>query len=871
MLASPRAPGLRSGLLGSCGRGYTAGVHAPQAVGNESRLDHLASGPSGSQEAPEFGGQLRHLRVRAGLTREVLAEQAGLSVPTLSALERGDRRRPHPQTVAALANALGLAPEERTLLVELATGPATQAAERGPTARPPPVTARPSSRVRLPVPPMELIGREAEVAAAAALLRPAPSAVRLLTLTGPGGVGKTRLALAVADVLEDAYSDAVVFVDLAPLRDQRLVLAAIADALGLREARGRSARQLVVEYLETRKVLLLLDNFEHLLGAVPLVAELLASCPHLALLVTSRSALRVRAEHRLEVPPLATPQDDAYSPQVLEATPSVDLFRRRAQAVAPNFTLTPENARSVAQICRRLEGIPLAIELAAARIGLLQPEALLRRLVHRLPLLTGGAVDLPERQQTLRQTLAWSHDLLGPAEQRLFRRLAVFAGGWTLEAAEAVCTDTDLSADDVLERLDALVNSSLVQQLGGADQEPRFGMLETVREYAEIRLADSMETAVIRSRHRDWYVAFAEGTESLSDRLGTERDNLRAALEWSLADEEGAEAGLRLAGALWWFWFAWGYLAEGRQWLEAMLDRARASDRANPALRARALLSAGHLARFQGDWARAQSYCEQSLTLFEASGELSGVGYALHGLGVLAQLEGNYRQARAMVERSLTCFGECENEAGIRDVRWHLGLVARLEGDYARARDIYEENLNLCRAAGDARGVAKALVQLGLLALRIEGDSARAGALCDESLVMSREIGDKPATGYALARLGNLAQSASDYTRARQLFQESLECFREVMDKRQLATCLGFCGNLAVRGGLPCHGARLLGAAAALDPLYRTSLDPVERTECGASLDAARVALGDDAFADVWADGRSMPIEQAIALATEDV
>jgi tetratricopeptide (TPR) repeat protein len=486
-------------------------------------------------------------------------------------------------------------------------------------------------------------------------------------------------------------------------------------------------------------------------------------------------------------------------------------------------------------------------------------------------LLTGGSVDLPERQRTLRQTLEWSHDLLGPAEQRLFRRLAVFAGGWTLEAVEAVCADADVAADDVLERLDVLVNSSLVQRLGGVDQQPRFRMLETVREYAESLLSDSTEIAVIRSRHRDWYADFAERTDTLPETLGAERDNLRAALEWSLVDEDGAQAGLRLAGALWWFWFAWGYLAEGRGWLEAMLARATPSDQADPGRRARALLSAGNLARFQGDWRSAQSYCEQSLTLFEVSGEQSGVGLALFGLGVLAQLEGNYQQARALAEQSISCLRESANDAGVRDVRWHLGLVARLDGDYARARDIYDENLHLCRATGDARGVAQALVQLGLLALRLDGDRAQATALCTESLAISSEIRDTPLRGYALARLGNLALAESDHTRAWQLLQESLECFREVMDRRQLATCLGFCGNLAVRAGTPSHGARLLGSAAALDPAYRTSLDPVERAECEASLADARAALGDDAFADVWARGGAMSIEHAIALAAEPV
>jgi non-specific serine/threonine protein kinase len=821
-------------------------------------------------EPAEFGLLLRRHRVEARLTQEALAERAGVSTRGIQSLERGEAK-PHHDTFERLARALALPAEQRALFLAAAKPvPRQRKPADRPSASPPEGAARSAGPppTNLPVQVTSFVGRERELVETAELL----AATRLLTLTGTGGGGKTRLALALAAQVQAGFADGVWLVELAPLADPALVPRAAASVLGVRELHDRPLLGTLIDALRARHLLLLLDNCEHVVDAAArLASAVVRACPRVAFLATSREALAVAGEAVYPVPSLAVPDLSGLpAPDSLRGYGAVRLFCDRARAVRPGFALGEQNARAVAQICCRLDGIPLAIELAAARVKFLTAEQIADRLDDRFRLLAAGDRTALPRHRTLRGLIDWSYDLLPGEERALFRRLAVFAGGFTLEAAEGVCAGGAIAEHAVIGLLSQLVDKSLVvaDEQGGA---ARYRLLETVRQYAWDRLAEAGEAEAVRDRHRDWYVGFAERTEALPDRLGTERDNLRAALEWSLADEGGVEAGLRLAGALWWFWFAWGYLAEGRQWLEATLARAPASERASPALRARALLGAGHLARFQGDWPGARSYCERSLTLFEATGDRSGVGYALHGLGVLAQLDGDYGQARALVERSVTRFRESGNQAGIRDGLWHLGLVARLEGDYARARDIYEENLTLCRSSGDGRGVAKALVQMGLLALRIERDSTRAGALCGESLVISREIGDKPGAGYALARLGNLAQSAGDHARARALYQESLECFREVMDKRQLATCLGFCGNLAVRGGLPPRGARLLGAAAALDPLYRTSLDPVERAECDAGLAAARVVLGDDAFADAWADGRAMPLAQAIALATEDV
>jgi non-specific serine/threonine protein kinase len=719
----------------------------------------------------------------------------------------------------------------------------------------------------LPLQITSFVGRERELVETAELL----AATRLLTLTGTGGCGKTRLALALASQVQADFADGVWLVELAPFADPALVPRAVASVLGVRELHDRPLIGTLIDALRARHLLLLLDNCEHVVDGAALVAKAIVhACPHVTTLATSREALGITGEAVYPVPSLAVP-DLSGPPAVdrLRDYGAVRLFCDRARAARPGFALSEQNAGAVAQICRQLDGIPLAIELAAARVKLLTAEQIASRLDDRFRLLTAGDRTALPRHRTLQGLIDWSYDFLPAEEQALFRRLAVFAGGFTLEAAEGVCAGGTIAEHAVLALLSQLVDKSLVlvDDQGG---ESRYRLLETIRQYGADRLAEAGEAEAVRNRHRDWYVGFVERTGAWSERLEIERDNLRAALERSLADEGGVEAGLRLAGALWWFWFAWGYLAEGRQWLEVMLSRAQASDRPSPALRAKALLGAGHLARFQGDWPSARFYSEQSLTLFEATGNGSGVGYALHSLAVLAQLEGDYGRATTLMEQSLALFRESQNQAGVRDVLWHLALVARVEGDYARARSLYEENLTLCRASGDRRGLAKVLVQLGLLALRIEGDSALAGALCGESLAISREIGDKPGMGYALARLGNLAWSAGDHARARTLYREGLERFREVMDRRQLATCLSFCGNLAVRGGSPARGAQLFGAAEALDPLYRTSLDPAERADCDASLAAARAALGDDAFAAAWADGRVMPLEQAIALATED-
>jgi predicted ATPase/class 3 adenylate cyclase len=558
----------------------------------------------------------------------------------------------------------------------------------------------------LPAQPTPLVGREREAAAAVALL--GRDDVRLLTLTGPGGTGKTRLGLQVAADLLEAFPDGCWFVDLAPLADPALVPSAIASVLGVREEGGRPLAEALADHLRDKALLLVLDNLEQLLpAAAPGIGGLLAACPGLTVLATSRAPLRLRAEREWPVPPLGLP-DRARLPPLDRLTQyaAVRLFAERAQAVRPDFAVTTANAPAVAEICWRLDGLPLAIELAAARVKAFPPEALLRRLERRLGALTGGARDLPLRQQTLRGAIAWSHDLLGEAERVLFRRLAVFAGGATLEAAEAVA-GPDGEAD-VFGALASLVDQSLVRQGEGPgalpEGEPRFSMLETIREYGLEQLERSGEAEEAHERHATFFLALAEAAEgelggpaqgAWLGRLEDEHANLRAALGWALEREPGTA--LRLGGALRGFWEARGHLTEGRGWLE----RALAGGGGAPAeLRAKGLRGAGYLAYRQGDYERAVTQFGEGLALNRALGDRAGIA------------------------NSLT----------------NLGVVAHRRGEPDRAAALYEEGLGLCRELGDRAGIARSLVNLGAVALD-RGEPDRAATLLEESLGLARGLG----------------------------------------------------------------------------------------------------------------------------------
>jgi predicted ATPase/class 3 adenylate cyclase/DNA-binding CsgD family transcriptional regulator len=758
----------------------------------------------------------------------------------------------------------------------------------------PPLKTLELHRTNLPAQVTTLTGREQEVVTVCALLRRAD--VRLLTLTGPGGVGKTRLGLQIAAELLDDFRDGVYFVTLAPINEATLVISSIAQVLGVKEAGGQMLRETLQTYLRDKQLLLLLDNFEQVLDAAPLLASLLTAAPYLNLLVTSRAALHLSGEHEFAVPPLALPEPRYLPPaEMLSQYAAVALFIERAQAVKPDFVITNDNAPAVAEICSRLDGLPLAIELAAARSKLLSPPALLARLTSRLQMLTGGPRDLPARQQTLRSTIEWSYNLLATDEQALFRRLAVFVGGCTLDAVEAVYhvdawrleigdvppAATFQSPFALLDGLAALVDQSLVHQGEQADGEPRFVMLETIREYALERLVASGEAAITRQLHAHFFLGLAQAAEPQLttgkqrlwlERLEQEHDNLRAALAWSQSTPGGAELGLWLAAALWWFWWVRGYVSEGRAWLEGMLAQTQAELPAgsDTYTRATALYRAGYLAWAQDNYPRATALCEESLALFKRLGNRCGIGWAHYTLGLVALMEGDYARAAAHYEESLALFREVDDRRGIAWTLNNLGVVSQQgQGDYAPAKARFEESLALWRAMGNTRDIANCLNNLGEIA-RCQGDYAWAAARYEESLGLFQEVGDTPGAAICLLNLGFVALAQDDYGRAKALLVESSHHWQKIAGTFGIALCLtGLAAVAAAEGQLKCT-TRLLGAAEAQHANIYAVLDPSDRAAYDRNVTTVRAQLGEAAFAAAWAEGRALTLDQALALIEED-
>ena len=728
-------------------------------------------------------------------------------------------------------------------------------------------------RHNLPTHPTALLGRERELAEVRRLFG---DGARLVTLTGPGGTGKTRLALQVAAELLDHFPDGVFFVELAPLTEPDLAIATVAHVLGLREAGGRSLRDTVTSYLKDKHLLLVLDNFEQILVAAPLVADLLAACPMLKVLVTSRAVLRLRGEREFAVPPLALPDSESQtSVEALGQYAAVSLFGLRAVDAKADFSLTDENAPTVAEICRRLDGLPLAIELAAARIKVLSPEELLRRLERRLPLLTGGAWDLPARQRTLRDTIVWSYELLDEAERRLFRRLSVFVGGFTLAAAEAICTPDGEAGIDVLEGVASLVHMSLLRQHRGVDGEARFGMLETIREFALEQLEASGEAGRTQRLHAEHYLALAEiarprltGPDQSAwlARLQADHDNMRAALARSLEDRESTPIALGLAWALYRFWQRGGHVSEGRDWLARALARSALSDGET---RARLLNAAGVLARTHGDNPPARSFFEESLAIYRRLGDRGGLANALHNLGSVIRYEGDYERAAVLLDESVALWRVVGDRWGLAHALTIQGGVARDLGEDGAATALYEESLALLREVEDPWSVATQLGELGIL-VHEQGDRDRATSLFTQYLAIRRGLGDRMGTAWAFAKLGRVAHEQRDCERSSELYSQALRLYREIGNRWGPIVCVEGLAALAASTGRPRRSASLFGAAEVLREAIREPLPPPERAWLHQAVTAARALLADEDFAAAWAEGRAMTLEQAVAYALDE-
>jgi predicted ATPase/DNA-binding SARP family transcriptional activator len=791
-----------------------AGLEAPFAAAESARLE-----------------ELRLAAVETRIEAELSGARHELLVPELERLiaEHPFRERLRGQLMLALyragrqAEALDAYQAARRVLVEeLGIEPSPQLQElEGQILRQDPALASPvrPDGSRLPVPLTPLVGRELEVAAVTALLR--RDDVRLVTLTGAGGTGKTRLAIAAGEELGREYEDGVFFVDLSALDDPELVPATIAAALGLRDASAQTIEQRLEDILRERRLLLVLDNFERVVAAGRLISELLAVVRSVKVLATSRAALRLSGEHEYPVPPLPVPRRaDAANVDALSRNPAVELFVARARATRNDFALTSANSQAVAEICLALDGLPLALELAAARTNVLAPDELLARLERRLDLLTAGARDVPERQQALRAAIDWSYQLLGGREQELFASSAVFAGGFTLEAAAAVC---DADVDGV----SALVDHNLLHR----DELPeavRFRMLETIREYAVERLRQSPREEGLRRKHAEYFLALAElGEPELTgpdagpwlERLEREHDNFRAALSWAGAGGQ-LDLELRLAGALQVFWRVRGHLREGRRRLEAALGR---GNDAHAAVRAKALHAAGILVARQGGHGRARELFEEGLSLFREAGD-------------------EEQAARTLVE---------------------LGTLAVLAEDYEHARELYEETIPVVREAGDLRTLMVALANLASIA-NVQADHDRARELGEEALSLARRSGAKDLVAPLLHNLARVALAQGRADDAGRLFAESLAIGQELGYKENVAYCVEGCAELAAVLGEAQTAARLLGAGISLLERLGVPLEAGEREAYERTVELVAAQVGEATFARLESAGRQLPLEHAV-------
>jgi predicted ATPase/DNA-binding winged helix-turn-helix (wHTH) protein len=708
--------------------------------------------------------------------------------------------------------------------------------------------------IDLPTPRTSLIGREDEVRKAAEFLLDPNT--RLVTLTGPGGAGKTRLAIAAAATIVAEFPGGVRFVGLASVSHPDLVATALTKSLDIQQVANRTVPQLIADHLQdSGPFLFVLDNFEQVLPAGKVVAEVLASCPAVKVLVTSRESLRIYGEQEFPVAPL---QEDS----------AVQLFVQRATAVRPNFALNVENSDAIREICRRLDGLPLAIELAAARTKLLSASAILERLQSRLQLLTGGPLDLPKRQQTLRNTIDWSHGIMNEAEQKLFRRFAVFIGGGTLEAAEAICnTGRDLGID-LFDGLSSLVDKNLVQHMERPGSDARFTMLETIREYALERLAASGEEAATRRAHAAYCLVLAEeGNPELSSpertrwlsRCDLEIDNFRSALDWLIANQD-LDWGLRLCMALFRFWDMREHLIEGRAWLETIL---RLAGSAYPKERAKLCIFVGALATAQGDFPSAEGFLQESLRLYEELHDQWGIAASLNALGVSGRDRGDYVTAQNHFERSLACWRTLPDRLATARCLHNLANVAKIRGDYPRAQIALREATEIFQEVGDPSGAAWSMNQQADIE-REQGNLDVARDFYQRALKAFRVAADRWGSARSLADLGYVCCEQKDYEAAHAAYREALEVFSQLGHKRGMARALEGFACLAAARGDRVRTLKLAAAATHLRQLISAPLFQAEQIKLDQTLSSAWESLGEAEGKAAWAEGSALNIESAI-------